>query len=680
MPTIPKLRIGVDTGGTFTDFVHLAPDGTLTVHKLRSTPHDPSQAILEGIRHLIAETQTELEVTHGSTVATNAVLERKGARIALLTTAGFEDVLSIARQTRRELYNFLVEAPRPLVDPALTFGVHDRLAHDGSILEPLAPEEITRLVALLKQAGVASVAVCLLHSYANPDHEQQLLEALEQAGFEVSASHRILPEYREYERWATTAVNAYVTPLMATYLAHLEAGLTRSGNQHATLRIMQSNGGSISASTAARAAVQTILSGPAAGLIGAQAIAAASGHTRIITFDMGGTSTDVALIDGQIARTNDSLVGDLPVRLPVLDIHTVGAGGGSIAWLDSGGSLRVGPRSAGADPGPACYGRGPYERAQLTVTDANLLLGRLDPNFFLGGRMALDLPRTQRLAATLAAKLSLSVEALAEGILRIANANMERAIRVVSVQRGHDPRDFALLAFGGAGGLHACALSESLDIPTILIPRHAGVLSALGMLLADVVKDFSASILQSTQGITEHELHTRLQPILAEAQQALALEGFSLADILLEPTLDMRYTGQAYEISIPFEPDYAQAFHRAHHKLYGYANPHRPTEIVQLRVKATGRTDKPTLTQPNSVPHTSQSHREEWVKPTPIETRQTIFAGIPHPTPIYHQDQLPPGTTSPGPAILLTGQSTNIIPPDWTWHIDPVGTLIASRT
>ena len=683
---LTTIRIGIDTGGTFTDFVHLAEDGTLTVHKLRSTPKDPSHAILAGIETLLqipsttevkvteAET-TELEVTHGSTVATNAVLERKGARIALLTTAGFEDVLRIARQTRRELYNFQVQAPKPLVDPALTFGVHERLAHDGSILEPLTAAEIARLLTLLEPSGVTSVAVCLLHSYANPQHEQQLTQALEQAGFEVSASHRILPEYREYERWATTAVNAYVTPLMATYLAHLEGGLPHP----ATLRIMQSNGGSISARTAARAAVQTILSGPAAGVIGAQAVAAASGHTRIITFDMGGTSTDVALIDGQIAGTNDSLVGDLPVRLPVLDIHTVGAGGGSIAWLDTGGSLRVGPRSAGADPGPACYGKG----EALTVTDANLLLGRLDPTFFLGGRMALDVARTQGLAEQLAAKLSLTVEALAEGILRIANANMERAIRVVSVQRGHDPRDFALLAFGGAGGLHACALAAALDIPTVLIPRHAGVLSALGMLLADVVKDFSASILKPTASITEHDLHTRFQPILAEAQQALALEGFPLADILLEPTLDMRYTGQAYEISIPFEPDYAQAFHRAHQKLYGYANPHRPTEIVQLRVKATGRTEKPQLTQPNSVsnsvPHSSQPHRDEWVNPNPIETRQTIFAGQPHPTPIYHQDQLPPVTQSEGPAILLTGQSTNIIPPGWQWHIDATLTLIATR-
>ena len=673
------LRIGIDTGGTFTDCIALSPEGTLHVHKLRSTPQDPSQAILEGIASLTSSA-VELQVTHGSTVATNAVLERKGARIALVTTAGFEDVLRIGRQTRRELYNFQVEPSKPLVDPALTFGLHERLAHDGTVLEPLAPEEIARITALLKRVQVTSVAVCLLHSYANPVHEQRLTAALEAEGFAVSASHRILPEYREYERWATTAVNAYVTPLMAKYLNHLEASLKPPSPSSlkplpSSLRIMQSNGGSISSRTAAKAAIQTILSGPAAGVIGAQAIAQASGFRRIITFDMGGTSTDVALVDEQIARTNDSLVGDLPVRLPVLDIHTVGAGGGSIAWLDQGGSLRVGPRSAGADPGPACYGKGDH----ITVTDANLLLGRLDPSFFLGGRMPLDIARTRRIAAVLAAKLNLTPEALAEGILRVADANMERAIRVVSVQRGHDPRDFALLAFGGAGGLHACHLAAALDIPTVLIPRHAGVLSALGMLLADVVKDFSASILKPTASLTERDLHTRLQPILAEAQQSLVLEGFSLADILLEPTLDMRYTGQAYEISVPFEPDYRESFHRAHHKLYGYANPQRPTEIVQLRVKATGRTDKPTLTQQHAVPHSPQHHGDEWVHPQPAETRQTIFAGTAHRTPIYHQDQLPPGTRSQGPAILLTAQSTNIIPPNWAWHIDPTDTLIATK-
>ena len=654
------MRIGIDTGGTFTDFVRIDDRGVV-VHKLRSVPTDPSQAILAGIEHLADG--ADFEITHGSTVATNALLERKGVRVALITTAGFEDVLLIGRQTRAELYNFMVQARRPLIEPGLTFGVHERLAADGSVLEPLQASEIESLIERLKQAQVESVAVCLLHSYANPVHEIALTEALTGAGFVVSASHEILPEYREFERWSTTAVNAYVTPLMARYLLRLEAAL----EGHA-LRIMQSNGGSISSVTARKAAVQTILSGPAAGVVGAQAVGAASGFTKLITFDMGGTSTDVSLIDGVIGTTKDSVVGDFPVRLPVLDIHTVGAGGGSIAYIDSGGSLRVGPRSAGADPGPACYGKG----SELTVTDANLLLGRLDPSYFLGGRMQLDLARTRDLATAMAKQLGMTERALAEGIVRIANANMERAIRVVSVQRGFDPRDFALLAFGGAGGLHACDLADSLDMATVLIPEHSGVLSALGMLLADVVKDYSASILKPTVQVSEESLQQTLEPLLSRAHTALAEEGFSPEDILLESSLDMRYKGQAYEISVPFAPDFREAFHRSHAKLYGYANPARATEIVQLRVKAIGRTEKPALAQ-------SGAQTESIATPEPSAIRKTIFGKSQLPTPLFHRDQLSAGMHGDGPAIIISGQSTNVISPAFTWRIDAVGTLIAER-
>ena len=654
-------RIGIDTGGTFTDLLALDAHG-LHVHKIRSTPDDPSRAILCGLLELMGQAPNA-DITHGSTVATNALLERKGARVALVTTAGFEDVLLIGRQTRAELYNFQVAAPRPLIDPGLTLGVHERLAADGTILEALTEAEISRVVAAVQSLQPDSVAVCLLHSYANPAHEQAFAAALIAAGFAVSASHQILPEYREFERFATTAVNAYVTPKMAGYLTRLEAGLASD----TSLRIMQSNGGSISAAIAKQAAVQTILSGPAAGVVGAQAIAAASGHTRIITFDMGGTSTDVSLIDGKIGTTSDSIVGDFPVRLPVLDIHTVGAGGGSIAWIDSGGSLRVGPRSAGADPGPACYGTGD----QLTVTDANLLLGRLDPTYFLGGRMALDLDRTHRLARALAKQLGLTEQALAEGIVRIANANMENAIRKVGVQRGHDPRDFALLAFGGAGGLHACDLADSLDIRTVLIPEHSGVLSALGMLLADVVKDFSVSILKPTDGVSAEALEQALEPLLVAARIALEAEGFLNSDQTLQPTLDMRYRGQAYELPIPFAPGYAEAFHEAHQKLYGYANSSRATEIVQLRLKAIGRTQKTPLLLPTSGPQRL---------PAPTATRPTIFGRRAVATPIYHRDQLAPGMGAAGPAIILTGQSTNIITPSFQWTIDRAGTLAATRT
>jgi N-methylhydantoinase A/oxoprolinase/acetone carboxylase beta subunit len=671
-------RIGIDTGGTFTDLLLLDASG-LHVHKLRSTPNDPSRAILEGIRALTGDSTAAAEITHGSTVATNALLERKGARVALITTAGFEDVLLLGRQTRAKLYDFQVQAPRPLLERSFTLGAHERLTADGSILEALTQPEIDRILAQVATLKPDSIAICFLHSYANPTHEQALAEALIAAGYLVSASHRILPEYREFERVATTAVNAYVTPKMSSYLTHLEAGLT----DKSTLRIMQSNGGSISAATARQAAVQTILSGPAAGVVGAQAIAALSGHTRIITFDMGGTSTDVSLIDGQIGTTADSIVGDFPVRLPVLDIHTVGAGGGSIAWLDAGGSLRVGPRSAGADPGPACYGVG----SELTVTDANLLLGRLDPSYFLGGRMTLDLPRTRALAKALARRLSLTERTLAEGILRIANSNMERAIRRVSVQRGHDPRDFALLAFGGAGGLHACDLADALDIRTVLIPEHSGVLSALGMLLADVVKDYSAAILKPTAVLTPEALQTALDPLQNRAKTDLQAESFHPSDILLTPTLDVRYRGQAYELPIPFAPGepiaaVVAAFHLAHHRLYGYANPERPTEVIQLRLKATGRTDKPLLARSSKSELGCPTLAElGWVstEPQPTAIRPTIFNRRPHQTPVYHRTQLTSGPLTPGPAIVLTAESTNIIPPTWLWQIHPSGTLIASK-
>jgi N-methylhydantoinase A/oxoprolinase/acetone carboxylase beta subunit len=656
---LSMIRLGIDTGGTFTDLLRLDEQG-IRVHKIRSTPDDPSRAIIAGIAELITPNE-QAEIIHGSTVATNALLERKGARVALITTKGFEDVLQIGRQTRAQLYNFMVEARRPLISEGLTFGVSERLNADGSILEPLLESEITQLINTLRTHTVDSVAVCLLHSYANPIHEDRLSTALEDTGFVVSTSHKILPEYREFERWSTTVVNAYVTPLMAQYLTKLEDGLNGR-----SLSIMQSNGGSISASRAKTAAVQTILSGPAAGVVGAQAIGTASGYSKLITFDMGGTSTDVSLINEHIGTTTESTVGDFPVRLPVLDIHTVGAGGGSVAYLDSGGGLRVGPRSAGADPGPACYGKG----TELTVTDANLLLGRLDPEYFLGGRMTLDLDRPRAIAKQLAKQLGLPLIALAEGIVRIANTNMVNAIRVVSVQRGHDPREFALLAFGGAGGLHACDIADLLDIKTVLIPEHSGVLSALGMLLADVSKDYSLTLLKPTSLITEDTLHLHFKPLLARALRDIQAEGFAENDIVIERALDLRYKGQAYEITVPFTTSYEANFHRRHEQLYGYSNPQRPTEIVHLRVKSIGRTRKPTL------PSAATEPRE---LPTPSSELKTHFNRKAIPTPVYHRELLSAGTHGHGPALIISGQSTTIIPPHFDFAIDGVGTLIAKR-
>jgi N-methylhydantoinase A/oxoprolinase/acetone carboxylase beta subunit len=653
------IRVGVDTGGTFTDLV-LLDDTRVVTHKVRSTPDDPSRAILGGLVELAGDL-CEADVIHGSTVATNAVLERKGARVALIATAGFEDVLRIGRQTRRELYNFLVEDRRPLVEPALTFGIRERMAASGEVLEPLDEASLDRLVERLRAREVEAVAVCLLHSYVNPAHERRIEAHLTAAGFPVSASHRILPEYREFERWSTTVVNAYVTPLMARYLTALEDRLGA-----ARLSIMQSNGGSISAARAKTAAVQTILSGPAAGAVGAHAVGVAAGYPKVIGFDMGGTSTDVTLIDGKIGVTMESTVGDFPVRLPIIDIHTVGAGGGSIAYVDAGGALRVGPRSAGADPGPVCYGRG----TELTVTDANLLLGRLDPDYFLGGRMPLDVPRTRTIALRFAESLGLTETALAEGIIRVANANMERAIRVVSVQRGFDPRDFALLAFGGAGGMHACEIAETLNIGTVIAPRYGGVLSALGMLLADVTKDYSLTVLRPAERVSEADLQARFAPLVEQAAADLRAEGFSGEQAVIERALDVRYVGQSYEITVPFTSGYREAFDRQHQQLYGYANPRRGAEIVNLRVKAIGVTVKPTL--PKEGVATTLT--------APVLTRREAwFGGRAVQMAVHRREALRGGSQGLGPALIAGSEATTVIPPGFRFHVDQYGNVIATR-
>ena len=653
------MRIGVDTGGTFTDLVLLSADG-LRVHKVRSTPDDPSRAILTGIAEL-AGSDAVHEVIHGSTVATNAVLERKGARVAMVTTRGFEHVLQIARQTRSRLYDFQVPPPNPIVDPGLIYGIAGRMNHRGEVLESLDPMQISELVARMKADGVECVAVCLLHSYANFAQEEAVVAILERAGLKVSASHRILPEYREYERWSSTVLNAYVAPVMSRYLTRLEDGLTE-----ARLHIMQSNGGILSAAQARDVAVRTVLSGPAAGAIGAHAIARASGFSRVILFDMGGTSTDVTLIDGQLGFTSESSVGDFPLRLPTIDIHTVGAGGGSIAWVDAGGSLRVGPRSAGAEPGPVCYGKG----EELTVSDANLLLGHLPGDNFLGGRMKLDVERTQKRCAQLAHELGLTPERLAEGILEIANANMERAIRAVSIQRGHDPRDFALLGFGGAGGMHACEVAETMDIDTVLIPRHAGVLSALGMLLADARKDYSRTILAASTTLSRDSLATLFTPLMTLASTDLAAEGFAPSDVIIDCQFDVRYRGQAYEIPVPATAEFEDEFHRLHQKLYGYSDPTRPTEVVNLRVNAMGVKKKYTM---------PDSETGESPLPPPIHCTQARFCGKWHETPVYPRETLLPGSSGNGPAILAGAEATIVIPPNFRFRIDGVETLIATR-
>jgi N-methylhydantoinase A/oxoprolinase/acetone carboxylase beta subunit len=577
------MRVGVDSGGTFTDFI--AWDGTrLRSFKLRSTPDNPERAILDGLSRVVA-----MEVVHGSTVATNALLQRNGARTAFVATGGFEDLLELARQRREELYNWSPLPRRRLVQEDRKFGLSERMLHDGTVLEPLSAEETARLASRI--GDVDSVAVCLLHSYANPAHEKQVGHALRDAGYAVSLSSEILPEYREYERAATTVVNAYVSPLVQRYIRSLEACLPR-----ARLRVFQSNGGSISATEASEQAVRTVLSGPAGGLVGAAAVARLLGIDRFVSFDMGGTSTDVSLYDGAPRYTTEGGAAGLPIRVPMLDIESIGAGGGSVAYFDEGRALRVGPRSAGASPGPVCYGSG----EELTVTDANLLLGRIETGSFLEGTIRLDADRAREFAARAASRAGIGIEQLARAIVRAANAKMERAIRSVSVERGHNPRDYAMICFGGAGALHACELAEILEIPRVIVPAHAGVLSALGMLVADCVRDYSASVLNADR----HAAFARLE---RAARRDMRQQGFD--EVALVRTIDMRYEGQSYEINVP--RDRTGAFDEAHERRYGYRHAGRATQAVTARVQAIGRTkeaDRPDLAAASHQPRFASIH------------------------------------------------------------------------
>ncbi|MCS7255331.1 MAG: hydantoinase/oxoprolinase family protein, partial [Thermomicrobium sp.] len=527
------VRAGVDTGGTFTDFVVIDGEG-VRILKEPSTPRDPAQAIVSGLRALGVWDRLE-RLVHGTTVATNAVLERKGARTGLLTTAGFRDVLEIGRQNRPRLYDLRQVREPPLVPREWRLEVRERLDPWGRIVLPLHEEDVQAAIEVFRAAGIESVAVCFLFSFADPVHERRAAELLREAGFAVSASHEVSPEYREYERTATTVVNAYVSPVMGRYLERLRETLPRG----AALWIMQSNGGTIRAGVAAREAVRTLLSGPAAGAIGARAIARASGVSKVISFDMGGTSTDVCLIDGAPRERTEGRIGELPVRMPMLDIHTVGAGGGSIAWFDDGGALRVGPRSAGADPGPAAYGRGGDEP---TVTDAAVVLGWLLPDAFLGGTMRLDAERAREVVWRIARRLGRGIEEAALGIMEVAEANMERAIRVVSVERGEDPREYGLVAFGGAGPMVACRLASRLHIPLVLIPHHPGTLSALGLLTAPITRDYLRTIM-----LPADRAHPSLEHAAADLTAAAT---YDLADDGLVPTeatfqfaLDLRYSG-----------------------------------------------------------------------------------------------------------------------------------------
>ena len=680
-------RLGVDTGGTFTDFVWLDEDGRYQIHKQLSTPQDPSEAILMGMATMaVPETAV---VVHGSTVATNALLERKGARTALITTKGFADVLAIGRQNRPDIYALVPQKPPPLVPAAWRFEVEERVTATGEIVWPLNLTDLPALWQQLQSEQIQSIAICLLFSFLHPWHEQQIRQFLRaQAAAEslhISLSSDILPEYREYERTATTVINAYVAPLMTRYLQRLADGV-----QPRRLSVMQSNGGIISTHTAGDEAARTVLSGPAGGVVGARFVAEQAGFPEIITFDMGGTSTDVALCPGRLPTTASGEIAGLPLRLPIIDIHTVGAGGGSIAYVDAGGALQVGPESAGAFPGPACYGRSPKGRNDpgldnetpdllATVTDANLVLGRLDAARFLGGSMRLDEAAARQALADLAAEMKVATaETAAWGVIQVANANMERAIRRISVERGYDPRRFTLMPFGGAGPLHACELAESLQIPRVLVPPVPGVLSALGMLVAAPTKDYSQTIMRRVSQWTETDEAWLVQesaPLAARALAEMAAEGHDEAALALSYRLDVRYKGQSHELTVPWETghsDITELFHAAHEQRYGYRLPAgEMMELVTLRVTAVAPVVPPEI--PEESANSSDASKAV------LGQKSVWFKQQPQPTTLYSREELQPGNQFAGPAIVFQYDTTLVIPPHWETAVDSYHNLILTR-
>jgi N-methylhydantoinase A len=662
------MRIALDTGGTFTDCVYVL-DGHLEILKIPSTPANPAHAIVHALERIPPAPADTLELTCGTTVGTNALLERRGGRVALVTTAGFEDVLEIGRQARPRLYDFFVDRPSPLVPSERRFGLRERIGASGEVVTKTRRAEIRRVVQAVLRCKAESVAVCLLFSFANPAHEREMAKALRGAGFQVSVSNEILPEFREFERTSTTVANAYLAPVMSRYLGQLvkEASRFSRRDSRPAVRIMQSSGGIVSAELASREPVRTILSGPAGGVLGAQYVAKLSGFDRIITFDMGGTSTDVALLEGGVAITNESCVAELPVAVPMLEIHTVGAGGGSLARFDRAGALRVGPDSAGAEPGPLCYGRG----EKPTVTDAHLILGRIPEQGFLSGDFPLHARRTRDWMNRSRGPMR-TAEQFAQGIVDVANAVMEKAIRVISVERGHDPRDYTLVAFGGAGGLHACDLAGALRIPRVLVPRYPGGLSALGILRADVIHDYSRTVRMnmSSVAITRRELSSRFEVLEISGRRLLLDEGFTAGRIRIERLLDIRYVGQAYELTVPEAGDFLAAFHHAHERRYGYSDPARQAEVVNIRTRAIGVTAKPEL---DRLPMGGK-------KPNAArgETSLSYFTGRKCVTTVYDRSNLHSGAALKGPAIVTEYSATTVIPPGWSGRVDGWGNLILS--
>lgn len=659
------MQAGVDIGGTFTDFISVE-NGQLHIHKQLSTPDDPSRAMLAGLAHLTANRLSNItRVAHGSTVATNAILERKGARTALLMTTGFRDVLFIGRQNRPQLYALHPTVTPPVIPRDRCFEVVERLDHRGEVLLPLDMNALDNTLDQISELNVDAIGVCLLYSFINPEHEDAIKARIVDRGivepWQVALSCDVLPEFREYERASTVALEAYVRPVMVRYIDQLAQKL----DSNTRLSVMKSDGGVMNAERVREAAVQTALSGPAAGVMGAFHLSQLAGYDHIITLDMGGTSTDVALLPGEPRFAPDTQIDGLAFRAQLLDIETIGAGGGSIARIDAGGALRVGPDSAGAMPGPIAYGQG---GSHITVTDANVMLGLLEPDHFLGGNMSLDQSAVRTAFKKMAKSAGMSAHELARGVIDVANVNIDRALRRVSVARGHDPRDFTLVAFGGAGPLHACAVAERLEIPRILIPRHPGVLCAYGLLAADMRVNQSRAVLARAT----RTLIARLRALQAEVIRAgiddLTAQGVPEERISYRVLLDMRYAGQAYELPVPFEGDPVEQFHRAHEQRYGHHLPQRAVEIVNMRLEATGVIDKPVM----------QPEPSGTIDPSAAFAGEQQTANDNHMA-IYSRDRLKPGMQFNGAALVRQFDSTVFVAEQWSASVDGYHNLILER-
>ncbi len=675
-----SVRIGIDVGGTFTDVLLIDSTGKRWHVKVRSTPEDSSKGVLNGLRKILNLAKIKPDAVryllHGTTVATNAVLQRKGAKISLIVTKGFEDILEIGRQQRPTLYDLFVERIPPLVPRNRVFGVEERIQANGAVHTPLAEKELKKTLKSAVQ-NVDGVAVCLLFAYQNPIHEQQLLSQMKDINSDlpVSISSEVLPEYREYERMSTTVLNAYVTPVLTRYLQRLDEALTDVGID-TPLLMMQSHGGVLQSRLAGNQAARLLFSGLAGGILGGRYTGQVMNQDNIITFDMGGTSTDVALIsNGKIRETAEGQIGGLPCRVPMTDVETVGAGGGSIAWIDEGGILRVGPHSAGADPGPAAYGTGGQKP---TVTDANLLLGRLNPDYFLGGELLLHSELAKQSIHGLADELSLSLEKCAFGIVRVVNANMERAIRVVSIQRGFDPRDFALVAFGGAGPMHAWALAKNLGVPRVLVPRAPGLHSALGLLATNLRCDQSQTVLESTASPDFRHIQKIYQELEAQLRDLLREQGVPQKFISIHRFTDLRYEGQAYEITLQvpkgrlsktWMQELVRAFHSRHEQQYGFAATEAPVTIVNLRVVAFGP-------MPSLKPADIETRKKS--SPTSSMNRPVFFEEVEGviDTPIFERTMLEQGAVIVGPAIIEQLDSTTVVHPKTRAVVSRGGNLV----